>query len=140
MVEITKDEIDSRQVLDAVADVRAGAQVLFLGTTREFTDGRRTTALEYECYPEMARKKLQELHQQACSRWPIVKCAIVHRIGQLGAGDVSVAIAVSTAHRQDAFAAGNWLIDTLKKVVPIWKKEKWADGECTWVHPNEDAS
>jgi molybdopterin synthase catalytic subunit len=109
--------------------------VLFLGTTREITADRRTTSLDYECYPEMAERKLAELEAEARSRWPILECTIVHRLGRVEIGEASVAVAVSSAHRQAAFEAGQWLIDTLKQVVPIWKCEHWADGTTEWVHP-----
>lgn len=135
MVELTDQPIDSSAVLAAVESDQAGAVVLFLGTTRQFTAGRETASLDYECYPEMARQKLAELESEARARWPIVDCAIVHRVGHLALGEASVAIAVSTPHRRDAFEAGHWLIDTLKEVVPIWKKENWADGTADWVHP-----
>jgi molybdopterin synthase catalytic subunit len=109
--------------------------VLFLGTTREMTDGRRTATLDYEAYDEMAEKKLAELETEARERWPLVECEIVHRLGRVPLAEASVAIAVSTPHRTDAFAAGQWLIDTLKRDVPIWKQEHWADGTSEWVHP-----
>ena len=108
---------------------------MFLGTTREFTHGRRTASLDYECYPEMAEKMLAELASQARRRWPLTACAIVHRLGHLELGEASIAIAVSAPHRQAAFEAGQWLIDTVKEVVPIWKQENWADGSSEWVHP-----
>ena len=108
---------------------------MFLGTTRELTGERRTESLDYECYPEMAQKQMAELETEARRKWPIVECAIVHRLGHLGLGEASVAIAVSSPHRRDAFEAGQWLIDRLKEVVPIWKKENWADGTSEWVHP-----
>ena len=135
MIELTTEPIDTRAILSAVGSNQAGAVVLFLGTTREFTGERRTASLDYECYPEMARAKLAELEAQARERWPIIECRIVHRIGHLELGAASVAVAVSTPHREDAFAAGKWLIDTLKEVVPIWKQENWADGGSEWVHP-----
>jgi molybdopterin synthase catalytic subunit len=136
MVELTNEPIDSAAVLARVASNQAGAVVLFLGTTREMTGDRRTLSLDYECYPEMAEKKMAELETEARERWSLVEIAIVHRLGHLGLGEASVAIAVSSAHRQAAFEAGKWLIDTLKEVVPIWKKENWADGTCEWVHPD----
>lgn len=135
VIAITELPIDSAAVLAEVSSDEAGAVVLFLGTTRQFTRGRETASLDYECYPEMARRKLAELETEARSRWPIVGCAIVHRVGHLELGEASVAVAVSTPHRRDAFEAGQWLIDTLKEVVPIWKKENWADGTADWVHP-----
>lgn len=138
MIDIVTEPIDTTALLAAVQSQAAGAVTLFLGTTREFTDGRQTESLEYECYPEMARAKLAELEQQAREQWPIEECVIVHRIGPVALGEASVAIAVSTAHRAAAFEAGRWLIDTLKEVVPIWKKENWADGTSSWVHPGLD--
>jgi molybdopterin synthase catalytic subunit len=103
------------------------------------TGERRTTALEYEAYPEMAGKKLAELEAEARRRWPILDVALVHRVGHLDLGEVSVVVAVSCPHRQQAFEACRWLIDTLKEVVPIWKKEVWADGREEWVHPGLEA-
>lgn len=135
MIRITDEVIDTTAVLGQVSSSRAGAVVLFLGTTREFTNGRRTESLDYECYGEMAAKKMSELETEARRRWPIIECAIVHRVGHLELGEASVAIAVSSPHRRDAFEAGQWLIDTLKEMVPIWKKENWSDGTTEWVHP-----
>ncbi|MGE0757094.1 MAG: molybdenum cofactor biosynthesis protein MoaE [Pirellulaceae bacterium] len=140
MIELTSDRIDPAAVLEQVQSTRAGAVVLFLGTTREFTGARRTLSLDYECYPDMARKKLAELEEEACRRWPLCACAIIHRVGHLQLGEASVAVAVSAPHRNVAFQAGQWLIDTLKQVVPIWKKENWADGTSDWVHPEPDSA
>jgi len=135
MIELIHDDIDTSGLLAGVASNKAGAIVLFVGTTRELTDGRQTSSLDYECYPEMAKKKLVELESEARSRWPVIECTIVHRLGHLELGEASIAIAVSCPHRKDAFEAGQWLIDTIKQVVPIWKKENWADGSSEWVHP-----
>ena len=138
MIVLTEQPIDPRDVLTQVASHDAGAVVLFLGTTREFTHGRRTASLDYECYREMAEKKLADLEAEARQRWPLTGCSIVHRLGHLELGEASIAIAVSSPHRGDAFAAGQWLIDTIKQVVPIWKRENWADGTSEWVHPTSD--
>lgn len=135
MVELTRDPIDTGELLTRVASYQAGAVVLFLGTTRQFTGSRRTESLDYECYEEMAVDKLNELEGEARRRWPIVHCVMVHRLGHLQLGEASIAIAVSSPHRQAAFESANWLIDTVKQVVPIWKKENWADGTSQWVHP-----
>lgn len=140
MIEITHQEIDTSALLQAVESNLAGASVLFLGTTREMTGDRRTHSLVYEAYESMAQQKMQELADEARQRWPLTGCAIVHRLGQLDLREASVAIAVSSPHRQDAFEAGKWLIDTLKEVVPIWKQENWADGSCEWVHPGQPPS
>jgi molybdopterin synthase catalytic subunit len=135
MIELTENPIDFQAAIDSVRSPAAGAVVLFLGTARETTAGRTTRSLEYEAYPEMARAKLAELESEARRRWPLVACAVVHRLGHVAIGEVSVAIAVSSAHREAAFEAGQWLIDRIKEVVPIWKKENWADGTSEWVHP-----
>ncbi|HEX5471380.1 MAG TPA: molybdenum cofactor biosynthesis protein MoaE [Lacipirellulaceae bacterium] len=135
MIQLTSDPIDTAAILDRVRHPEAGAVVLFLGTTRELTAGRQTVALDYEAYHEMAEKKLTELETEARSRWPVIECIIVHRLGRVPPTEASVAIAVSTPHRSDAFAAGQWLIDSLKRDVPIWKREQWADGSTEWVHP-----
>ncbi|MHC4398788.1 MAG: molybdenum cofactor biosynthesis protein MoaE [Planctomycetota bacterium] len=140
MIHLTDEPIDTPEVVQSVRSPAAGAVVLFLGTARESTDGRQTESLEYEAYAGMAHAKLAELEEEARQRWPLVACAVVHRLGHLAIGEVSVAVAVSSAHRQPAFEAGQWLIDRIKEVVPIWKKENWADGTSQWVHPGLDKS
>jgi molybdopterin synthase catalytic subunit len=135
MIELTNDTIDTSAVVNRVRHPEAGAVVLFLGTTRELTAGRQTVALEYEAYREMAERQLAELEAEARRRWPVIECNIVHRLGRVPPTEASVAIAVSTPHRRDAFEAGQWLIDSLKHDVPIWKREQWADGSQEWVHP-----
>src|SRR5690348_12640002 len=125
MARLTHEPIDTQSLLAKVGSPLAGAVVLFLGTVRELTAGRQTLALDYECYPEMAEQKLADLEDEARRRWSLVDCAVVHRLGHLELGEASVAVAVSSAHRKAAFEAGQWLIDTLKEVVPIWKKEHW---------------
>jgi molybdopterin synthase catalytic subunit len=135
MIKITAEPIDYVAVTDLVRSPLAGAVCTFLGTVREFTGDRRTVALAYESYPEMALKKMAELEEEARRRWPVIELALVHRVGNLELGEVSVAVAVSCPHRHESFEACRWLIDTLKQVVPIWKKEIWADGNEEWVHP-----
>jgi len=135
MIELTDETIDSAAVLRAVENPDAGAVVLFLGTVRETTDDLKTASLEYECYDAMAKKELAELETKARSRWPLTGCHIVHRLGSLAVSEVSVAIAVSSPHRAEAFEAGQWIIDRMKEMVPIWKKENYADGTSDWVHP-----
>ena len=135
MIEITEAVIDHSAVTESVRSDQAGAVCLFLGTVREMTGDRRTSSLDYEAYPEMARKKMEDLEAEARIRWPAIEVAIVHRVGHLDLGAISVAVAVSTPHRGDSFEACRWIIDTLKQVVPIWKKEVWADGTEEWVHP-----
>jgi molybdopterin synthase catalytic subunit len=138
MTTLTDEVIDVSALLSQVQSAAAGAVVLFLGTTREVTGGRKTASLDYECYPEMAARRLEDLEAEARRKWPIIECCVAHRLGRLGPGEVSVAVAVSTPHRDDAFAAGRWLIDTIKDEIPIWKRENWADGSAEWVHPSVD--
>ncbi|HCA49057.1 MAG TPA: molybdopterin converting factor [Planctomycetaceae bacterium] len=135
MIEITNNVIDSQAVLESVQDPRAGAVVLFLGTTRSITGDRGTDSLDYECYESMATRQLESLESAARERWDVISIQITHRLGHLLPGEASVAIAVSSAHRVNAFECGQWLIDTLKEDVPIWKKENWSDGTHEWVHP-----
>jgi molybdopterin synthase catalytic subunit len=135
MIQLTHDSIDYTSLTESVRSNAAGAVVLFLGTVREMTNGRQTIALDYDAFPEMAKAKFEELIAEVRDKWPIVNAAIVHRLGRLELGEVSVAVAVSTPHREQAFEAGEHLIDRLKEIVPIWKKENWADGTTEWVHP-----
>ena len=134
MVLLTNDPIDYTALTERVRSPAAGAVVLFLGTVREMTAGRQTVALDYEAYPEMARTKMAELEINARHQWPVIAVEMIHRLGHLELGEISVAIAVSCPHRQQAFEAGKFLIDEFKNVVPIWKKENWSDGSTEWVH------
>jgi molybdopterin synthase catalytic subunit len=134
MIQLTYSSIDFAALTESVRSPQSGAVLLFLGTVREMTGPRQTVALDYDAYGPMAEAKLAELEREARSRWPLIEVAIVHRLGHLELGDVSVAIAVSTPHRDAAFEAGRYLIDRLKEIVPIWKKENWADGTTEWVH------
>jgi molybdopterin synthase catalytic subunit len=140
MIEITDAPIDHAALTERVRSHQAGAVCTFLGTVREMTSGRQTLSLDYEAYPEMATKKMAELEEQARSRWPIIELALVHRVGHLDLGEVSVVVAVSCPHRDQAFEACRWLINTLKELVPIWKQERWADGTEEWVHPGLGSS
>lgn len=138
MIEVTHQQLDPSKILAGVGTPEAGALVLFLGTTRRITEGRQTAYLEYEAYETMARAHLEKLEHQACQRWPITRLAIVHRLGRVELAEASVAVAVSTPHRQDAFEAARWLIDSVKEFVPIWKQEHRPDGKSEWIHPGLD--
>src|SRR5438045_1303073 len=133
MIELTDQPIDHAQVTEKVRRANCGAVVTFLGTVRELTEGRRTVALDYEAYPGMAEKKLAEIEREVRERWPVGELILVHRLGHLELGEVSVAVAVSCPHRAQAFEACRHAIDRLKEIVPIWKKENWADGVSHWV-------
>src|SRR5271168_4338428 len=132
---IVRERIDTRTLLDQIKQPEDGAAVVFEGVVRNHTRGRRTLYLDYEAYPEMALKQMEVLAQEALSRFPIRDVTLAHRVGRLQIGETSVAIVVASAHRTAAFEACRWLIDALKRTVPIWKKEYfedgavWADGE-----------
>ncbi len=135
MILITDKIIDTSKVLDSVKSNLAGASVMFVGSTRQYTGDKETIQLEYECYESMAVEKIQQLVDIAASKWNIEQCSVVHRIGVVELGEASIAVAVSTGHRRESFEAAAWLVDELKIQVPIWKKEFWADGKTEWVHP-----
>ena len=135
MIRLTRDPIDHAALTEQVRRSDCGAVVAFLGTVRDLTGDRVTVALDYEAYPGMAEKKMTEIEADTRRRWPVGEMAIEHRLGRLEVGEVSVAVAVSCPHRADAFEACRFAIDRLKELVPIWKKENWADGTTEWVHP-----
>ncbi|HMF90903.1 MAG TPA: molybdenum cofactor biosynthesis protein MoaE [Candidatus Angelobacter sp.] len=132
---IVRQPIDVREIKEDIEDPSDGAAVLFEGVVRDNSRGRRTLYLDYEAYESMALNELEKLAQAALERFQVRDVAVVHRLGRLEIGETSVAIAVASPHRAAAFEACRWLIDTLKKTVPIWKKEYfedgavWADGE-----------
>ncbi len=134
-VYLTSQPLTPAQLVTHVTCPEAGGVVVFIGTTREMTEGRQTRYLEYEAYEEMARDQLAHIVKTAREQWPIVRCAVAHRLGRVDLCEASVVIAISCPHRRDAFAAASWMIDSIKQVVPIWKCEHWADGSHEWIHP-----
>jgi molybdopterin synthase catalytic subunit len=136
MILLTREPIDYHALTESVRRPDCGGVVLFLGTVRDLTGEQVTVALDYEAYPEMAEKKLAQVEQETRARWPVAAMALVHRLGHLDVGEVSVAVAVACPHRAEAFEACRYAIDRLKEIVPIWKKENWADGTTQWVHPS----
>ncbi|MDF9798240.1 molybdopterin synthase catalytic subunit [Catalinimonas alkaloidigena] len=135
-IALSDQPLDIKAVMEAVNDGSAGAVDVFIGTVRNKTQERSVVRLEYEAYDSMAIKEMEKLAAETANKWPVAKIAIHHRKGTLYIGDIAVIIAVSTPHRQEAFEACKFTIDTLKQRVPIWKKEVFEDGE-TWVaaHP-----
>ena len=133
---IVRDVIDTRGVLERIKRDEDGAAVVFEGVVRNQTRGRRTLYLDYEAYEEMALRQMEDLAEQTLKQFQVREVALVHRLGRLEIGETSVLIVVASAHRTAAFEACRWLIDTLKRRVPIWKKEYfedgavWADGEA----------
>ena len=130
---LTSDEIIPDEVLRSVVDEGAGGVVLFLGTVRNQSEAGKVTEILYETYPEMAEKRLAEIEKKVLRERPVKKIRMVHRIGRLRLGEVSVAVAVAATHRAEAFDACRQAIDSIKVDVPIWKKEKLADGSEEWV-------
>src|SRR5262245_19930530 len=136
MFRVTPGPISVDRLLRMVRDPRAGAVVTFLGTTRNTNVGRKVVRLEYEDFATMAENEMRLLAVEAAGRWPLCKTAMVHRTGRVPVGQTSVAIAVSAGHRGEAFAACRWLIDRLKEIVPIWKREHFAGG-TVWIGPQQ---
>jgi molybdopterin synthase catalytic subunit len=130
MIRLTRNSIDFEAVTESVRSPHCGAVALFLGTVRDLTGDEVTEFLDYEAYPPMAERMMTEIEAEIRRRWTVGDVALVHRLGRLGVGEISVAVAVSAPHRAEAFEACRFAIDTLKRVVPIWKK----DGE--WQHPS----
>jgi molybdopterin synthase catalytic subunit len=133
MYRITEEPLSADAVAQAVTVPEAGGVAVFLGVVRDNTAGQRVVALEYEAHVPMAEAKLKEIGEAVYRRWPAVRqVVILHRIGRLSVGEASVAIGVSAAHRQDAFAACQYAIDTVKQIAPIWKREVFENGSV-WV-------
>jgi molybdopterin synthase catalytic subunit len=133
LARITAKPIDPAKVLQSVQDPSAGGTVIFLGTIRNRSEGRAVTGLKYEVYKEMAEKRMVELEAEAKARWPVKRVTVVHRYGSLRIGEVSVAVAVSSEHRAEAFEACRFLIDSIKSTLPLWKKEKLRSGKEHWT-------
>jgi molybdopterin synthase catalytic subunit len=132
-IDVTEVPIDTRALAAFVADPAAGSVVVFSGTVRDHSPGRKDVSrLEYEAYGGVASEKITEIVNDAYEQWPILKVAAVHRVGSLDVGEPAVCVAVSSAHRADSFEACRFIIDQLKSRVPIWKKEHWPGG-AEWV-------
>lgn len=137
MVRLQREVISVDEVLARVRRADCGAVMLFLGTVRDHSRGRGVLRLEYDAYESMAARELARVERELLERWPVRSAAIVHRLGPMEVGEVSVAIALSTAHRKDAFQACQYAIDRIKQVVPIWKTETTQDG--TYILEGEEA-
>ena len=131
---VTAERIDTQALLAEVGAAAAGGTTLFVGTTRNENEGRMVERLEYEAYETMAIDEMRRIGDEIAQRWRVVAVAMVHRVGVVPVGEASVAVAVASGHREEAFAACRYGIDTLKATVPIWKKEYYLGGEH-WVGP-----
>lgn len=132
MFRVINQAIDLQELVRFVTDPEAGAIATFIGTTRNHNDGRKVIALDYDGYPEMAEKELARIGAAASKQWRICRMAIVHRLGPVQITEASVMIAVSSGHREAAFAACRFAIEEIKRTVPIWKKEVF-EGGAVWI-------
>ena len=129
---LTDQPIDHNNVTSAVQKKFNGAVVTFLGTTRDISNGKKVLRLEYEAYSELAEKMLAQIIDEAKSKFGVSEVSLVHRIGRLEIGEISLVVAVGSEHRKAAFLASQYIVDRIKVLVPIWKKEVYEDGEI-WV-------
>ena len=136
LARLVREPIDPAGVMRAVTRPAHGAILLFLGVVREVNDGRGVTGIEYSAYEGMAERELDAIAREAESRFDAVSVAIEHRLGELALEEASVAIAVGHAHRGVAYEASRWVIEELKRRVPIWKREHYVDGTREWVDPS----
>ena len=127
--------LDPAALLREVAGPGNGAAVLFVGTVRDVNDGRAVTGIEYAAYADMADRELGAIVAEACDRWRTPHVVVEHRVGRLAVGDASVVIAVAHPRRAQAYEASRYIIEELKRRVPIWKREEYADGTREWVDP-----
>jgi len=134
-IKLTNEHIAHEEMVENCRTKSAGAIVLFLGTVREITGNEQTLFLEYEAFAPLAEKSLLEIAQEAASKWATQKIEIIHRLGILHPGETSIAVCVSCPHRADAFAACQQIMNKIKEVVPIWKKETSPKGVSNWIHP-----
>lgn len=131
-VKVSAEPLDPAGLIKHVRDDAAGATVLFSGVVRNHNNGRKVVRLEYDAYPEMAEKMIREIAAEVRARWPVMQIAVQHRTGRLEIGESALLVAVSSAHRRDAFEAAAALIDRIKESVPIWKREVFDSGE-EWI-------
>jgi molybdopterin synthase catalytic subunit len=135
--EVVDEPIAAARVLERVGGDRDGAAILFLGIVRDHNDGRPVRGVHYEAYQEMAEEVLGEIAGEAHALLGGGSVAVVHRVGELGIGEVSVAIAVSSPHRAEAYAASRHVIEEIKKRLPVWKQERYAEGDARWLPGTE---
>ena len=132
-VGVTQDPIDPAGLLTRVGAAEDGAQILFLGTVRDHNDGRPVRGVLYEAYQQMAEEVLAQVAGEAAAALRGGSVAVVHRVGELQVGEVSVAIAVSSPHRAEAYQASRYVIEEIKKRLPVWKQERYTDGDERWL-------
>ena len=136
LIRVTPGRLDPEEAIESVRRDEAGAVDLFLGIVRNTNKGRAVDHLVYDAYPSMAEKTMRELAEEAVERFDLTDSAVLHRTGRLEIGETSLLVAVSAGHRAATFEAGHWLVNEVKRRVPVWKKEVWADGE-EWIEGPE---
>ncbi len=136
LIRVTEAPISGDEAARAVASPAAGAINVFLGVVRNTNLGRAVSHLVYDAYPSMAEKEMRAIAEEAKARFGLEDCAILHRTGRLEVGETSLVVAVSCGHRRESYEAGLWVVNEVKKRVPVWKKEVWADGE-EWIEGPE---
>lgn len=135
---LTQTPIQIGAMIEAVIRTDCGAVVSFAGTVRDITGNHRTMALTYEAYEPMAQKQLETLAREATTRWSLGNVSIAHRLGKCLPGEIAVAVIAVAPHRREAFTACSWLMDEIKRVVPIWKEDTNNEGIPHWIHPQQD--
>jgi len=133
MIELTKEPINVSKVREQVLDPSCGAVVIFEGCVRNHHEGKKVKLLQYEAYPRMVLKVVQQIEEEARTHWDFGKVSVVHRLGTLDIGEVAVVVAVSSAHRKEAFEVCSFIMNELKQSAPIWKKETYQNGQSSWV-------
>lgn len=136
LIRVTAEVLAPDEAVAAVQTPASGAVNLFLGVVRDNNLGRTVDYLEYDAYPEMAERVMRQLAEEAKERFGLENCAVLHRTGRLEIGETSLLVAVASGHRAESFEAGHWLVNEIKKRVPVWKKEVWDDGEA-WIEGPE---
>ena len=136
LVRVTDLPLDVNEAISAVETPSVGAVNVFLGVVRDNNLGRRVGHLVYDAYPSMAERVMRELGEEAIEKFGILDYAILHRTGKLAIGEASLLVTISSGHRGESFDAGHWLVNSIKKRVPVWKKEVWEDGE-EWIEGPE---
>ena len=139
-IELVETEIDQESLRDKVADPDVGAHGWFVGVTRKTTGQRITDTLSYQAHSRMAIGELRKLAESAIDRFSLARIVIVHRLGEVPVGEASVVLGCSSPHRPQTFEALAWTMDRLKREVPIWKRETYADGSTEWVHPESEVA
>jgi molybdopterin synthase catalytic subunit len=136
LIRVTDEVLRPDDAVAAVQTRASGAVTVFLGVVRDNNLGRNVGHLEYDAYPAMAERVMREIAEEAKARFGLEDCAVLHRTGRLEIGETSLLVAVASGHRAESFDAGHWLVDEIKKRVPVWKKEVWEDGEA-WIEGPE---